>query len=203
MSIEYDPLEFKKIVPHTRDELVAALHEYLSDYRAEHCLRVEQQAMQIAAKVDADVTKAGLAGLLHDYAKERSNAEFIAMIQKKQLDPELLNYGNAIWHGVVGRYFIEAELDIHDEAILQAVARHTVGDPAMTTLDKIIFVADFVEPGRNFPGIDEARQALAVSLDAAVAYELQHTILYLVEKQAKIFPRTFETYNVLGIHKED
>ncbi|WP_225420416.1 bis(5'-nucleosyl)-tetraphosphatase (symmetrical) YqeK [Lapidilactobacillus bayanensis] len=203
MSIEYDPLEFKKLVPHTREELVAALHEHLSDQRAAHCLRVEQQAMAIAYEVGADVTKAGIAGLLHDYAKERSNAEFVALIKQEHLDPDLLNYGNAIWHGVVGRYFIEQELHIYDEAILQAVARHTVGDPEMTTLDKIIFVADFVEPGRDFPGVNEARAALKISLAAAVAYELQHTILYLVEKQVKIFPRTFETYNVLGIHKED
>lgn len=196
-------MEFAKLVPHTHDELVAALHEHLSDHRADHCLRVEQQAMTIAAEVGADVTKAGLAGLLHDYAKERSNEEFIAMIKKEHLNPDLLNYGNAIWHGVVGRYFIEKELNIYDEEILQAIERHTVGDPEMTTLDKIIFVADFVEPGRNFPGIADARAALKQSLDAAVAFELQHTILYLVEKQVKIFPRTFETYNVLGIHKED
>lgn len=184
-------------------ELVEALHQHLNDYRADHCLRVEQQAMTIAAEVGADVTKAGIAGLLHDYAKQRSDADFIAMINKEALAPELLNYGNAIWHGVVGRYFIEQELHIYDEDILQAVERHTIGDPAMTTLDKIIFVADFVEPGRDFPGVKEARAALVQSLDAAVAFELQHTILYLVEKQVKIFPRTFETYNVLGIHKED
>ncbi|MFD1466348.1 bis(5'-nucleosyl)-tetraphosphatase (symmetrical) YqeK [Lapidilactobacillus mulanensis] len=198
MASDYDPQLFQELVPHTHEEVVAALKEHLGDYRFQHCLRVEKQAMTIAETVGADVTRAGIAGLLHDYAKERTDEEFQVMITAQHLSADLLDYGNAIWHGVVGRYFVEQELGIHDEPILQAIGRHTIGDPQMTTLDKIVFVADYVEPGRDFPGVEDARAALAIGLDQAVAKELQETILHLVQKQNKIYPTTFATYNELG-----
>ncbi|GEL13483.1 HD superfamily NAD metabolism hydrolase [Lapidilactobacillus concavus DSM 17758] len=195
---DYDPELFSALVPMFHEELLTALSAHLSDYRYQHCLRVEKQAMRIAQEIGADVTRAGIAGLLHDYAKERTDEAFRVMITAQHLDAELLNYGNAIWHGVVGRYFVEQELGIHDAAILQAIGRHTVGDPHMTTLDKIVFVADYVEPGRHFPGVEAAREALANSLDQAVAVELQQTISHLVERHVKIYPTTFATYNELG-----
>ncbi len=69
----------------------------------------------------------------------------------------------------------------------------------MTTLDKIVFVADFIEPGRDFPGVDEAREVSYSNLDAGVGYELAHTIAFLAEKRAKIYPRSFAAYNVWAV----
>lgn len=193
---------FAQLVPMSYDQLVQRLKQTLSTHRYQHCRRVEQTAIDMAKRFHADPLRAGLAGMLHDYAKEKSDADFKRMIQIQKLDPQLLAYGNAIWHGVVGQYFVKQELGIKDPQILQAIAHHTVGDPKMTTLDKIIFVADYVEPGRHFPGVDQARQALAAGLDQAVAYELQHTILYLAEQRQKIYPTSVATYNVWGVQKE-
>ena len=90
---------------------------------------------------------------------------------------------------------VEKELGIHDEEILQAIRLHTTGAAKMTVLDKIIYVADYIEPGRHFPGVEIARELAFQSLDQAVAYETEHTLKYLINKKAPIYPKTIETYN--------
>ncbi|MGV7325927.1 bis(5'-nucleosyl)-tetraphosphatase (symmetrical) YqeK, partial [Mycobacterium kansasii] len=82
--------------------LVAKLEQALKPHRFRHVLRVEQTAIQLATANQVDVEKASIAGLVHDYAKQRPDEDFIAAIQRYHLDPMLLDYGNAIWHGVVG-----------------------------------------------------------------------------------------------------
>ncbi|WP_125767047.1 bis(5'-nucleosyl)-tetraphosphatase (symmetrical) YqeK [Lapidilactobacillus wuchangensis] len=195
--------EFRQLVPMSHQELVAKLRAQLSDYRFNHCLRVEQTAMTIAEANHADVVRAGIAGLLHDYAKEKSDQDFKNMIAQQHLPAELLDYGNGVWHGLVGQYFIKAELGITDPAILTSIAHHTAGSAQMSVLDKIVFVADYVEPGRDFPKVDVARQALATSLDAAVSVELRQVIEHLVSRQQKIYPVMLDAYNVYGIKQEE
>ncbi|KRK65596.1 hypothetical protein FC72_GL000037 [Companilactobacillus tucceti DSM 20183] len=178
-----------------RDELLNRMKKQLSDFRFQHCLRVEKESRGLAAEYKIDVDRAGLAGLLHDYCKERSDKEFIEVIKSKHLDKELLNYGNAIWHGIVGAEIIKDELGIYDEDVLNAIRRHTVGSTNMTGVDKCVFVADFIEPERDFPGIEKARKYADKSLDAAVAFELKHSVAYLVKKNRVIYPKTFDSYN--------
>lgn len=179
-----------------RDEIVERLHDTLSEFRYTHCLRVEKVCRGLAAEYNGDVDRAGLAGLLHDYAKERSDQEFIDVIKNKHLNPKLLNYNNAIWHGIVGAEIIKDELGIYDEDVLNAIRRHTVGAASeMTQVDKCVFVGDFIEPKRDFPGIEEARKCAEESLDKAVAYELKHSIQHLIENNRNIYPATFTSYN--------
>lgn len=178
-----------------RDDILSRMQDTLSDFRYTHCLRVEKVCRGLAAEYDGDVDRAGLAGLLHDYAKERDNQEFIDTIKKHHLDPDLLNYNNAIWHGIVGAEIIKDELGIYDEDVLNAIRRHTVGATNMTQDDKCVFVGDFIEPKRDFPGIDQARLYAEKSLDSAVAYELKHSVQHLVDKNRTIYPATFVSYN--------
>ena len=185
----------ENIVPYTRAELVAKVAANLSESRFEHCLRVEATAIQLAQKNGADVERAAIAGLVHDYAKQLPDETFIEVIKTQGFDPELLNYGNAIWHGVVGAYFIERDLEIHDETILNAVRRHTIGAPEMTLIDQILFVADFVEPGRNFPGAEAARETAMADLTAGVRYEILNTLTFLIQGKKQIYPKTIDTYN--------
>lgn len=191
-EIEYQ----KHYYPGSRSELVKKLKDSLNKQsRFEHCLRVEQTAIQLAKLNHEDVEKAAVAGLIHDYAKERSAEEFKRVIIAKKMDPDLLNWGNFIWHGEVGAEVIQDELKITDEEILNAVRRHTIGAVQMTTLDKIVYVADYVEPGRDFPGANYAREVAFADLDDGVRYETQHTLQYLLENNQKIYPAAILTYN--------
>ena len=140
-----------------------------------------------------------MAGFIHDYAKRVPVEEYRKVIKEQDFDPDLLNWNRAIWHGIVGTYFIKRDLEITDPEILQAVWRHTTADVEMTTLDKIVFVADFIEPGRDFPGVDEARKVAYNNLDDGVGYELAHTLEFLVKNRNKIYPRTLAAYNVWSV----
>ena len=140
-----------------------------------------------------------MAGFIHDYAKRVPVEEYRKVIKEQDFDPDLLNWNRAIWHGIVGTYFIKRDLEITDPEILQAVWRHTTADAEMTTLDKIVFVADFIEPGRDFPGVDEARKVAYNNLDDGVGYELAHTLEFLVKNRNKIYPRTLAAYNVWSV----
>ena len=120
---------------------------------------------------------------------------FIEKIKAKKLDSDLLNWGNFIWHGVVGAEFIKDELKITDEKILNAVRRHTVGAPEMTTLDQIVYVSDYVEPNRSFPDVEIARSLAYANLKQAVIFETKHTLQFLMSSSSKIYPDAILTYN--------
>ena len=184
-----------KYLAASREQLIEKVQERMSQKRLIHVLGVEQAALELAKQFGASLEKASIAALTHDYAKERSAAEFEHLIQVGDFDLELLNYGNEIWHGLVGATLVQNELGIVDEESLNAIRRHTTGAKEMTLLDKIIYVADYIEPGRSFPGVEKARSTARVDLDAAVAFETQQTLLYLVERGVKIYPKTLETYN--------
>ncbi|MCH3923095.1 bis(5'-nucleosyl)-tetraphosphatase (symmetrical) YqeK [Limosilactobacillus sp.] len=182
-------------VPLTRDQLVDRLHQALKEKRFHHVLRVEQTAIHLAKQNGVDVEKASIAGLCHDYAKQRPDRDFINEIHQKGLDPELLNYGNAIWHGIVGAELIKDELGIWDEDILNAVRHHTTGAAVMSKLEQVIYMADYIEPARDFAGVETARQLTEQDLGAGVAYQTKHTLEYLIENNKPVYPKTIETYN--------
>lgn len=177
----------------SRKELIAKVKEQVSEKRFKHILGVEQAALELARANDYELEKASVAALVHDYAKERSDSEFKALIVQTGLEQDLLNWNNFIWHGVVGAEIIKKELKITDEEILNAVRRHTVGAKEMTMLDQIVYVADYIEPGRDFPGVDQARQLAAESLRAAVEFETKHTLLYLMNNDKTIYPAAILT----------
>lgn len=178
-----------------RSALLEKMTERLSPKRLTHCLGVEKACLELAQRYGVDREQAGLAGLLHDYAKELSDERFLELIDRYQLDPDLKDWDNNVWHGLVGIYHIQEDLGLTDPAILKAIAVHTVGEAQMTDLDKVVYVADYIECGRDFPGVDRARELAQVSLNQAVAYETASTLAYLAKKGLPIYPQTLETYN--------
>ncbi|MGX7174086.1 bis(5'-nucleosyl)-tetraphosphatase (symmetrical) YqeK [Enterococcus ratti] len=185
----------EKYTAYSRECLMQKVQMRMSERRFKHVLGVEETAIALAAKYGASIEKASIAALTHDYAKERPDDEFISVIEHEEYDPDLLHYGNAIWHGLVGASFVEKELGITDEEILQAIRVHTTGAAQMSLLDKIIYVADYIEPGRSFPGVQDAREIALLDLDEAVAFETKRTLVHLVEQEQQIYPKTIETYN--------
>ncbi len=180
-------------------EIVAKEKSNMTEDRFEHCIGVSKTAKKLAELNQYDEDKAALAGFIHDYAKQVSVEEYREVIKTKGFDQDLLNWNRSIWHGIVGTYFIQRDLKITDSEILTAVRRHTTADVEMTTLDKIVFMADYIEPGRSFPGVEEARKITYANLDKGVGYQLAHTLEFLIEKRNKIYPRTLDAYNVWGI----
>ncbi|HEM6265765.1 TPA: bis(5'-nucleosyl)-tetraphosphatase (symmetrical) YqeK [Streptococcus suis] len=178
-----------------RQALLEKIRVAMKPARFQHVLGVEEAALALADRYGCDSKKASLAALLHDYAKEVEDQVFLDLIAKYDLDRDLLNWDNNIWHGVVGAYKIAEDFGLEDEEIFQAIQRHTVGAGQMTLLDKVLYVADYIEPNREFPGVDEARRIAKESLDKAVAYETAQTISYLAKKGIPIYPQTLETYN--------
>lgn len=180
---------------YNREAIMQQVQMHMSERRFQHVLGVEETAVALAKKYGASEEKASIAALTHDYAKERPDDEFKMVIQRDGYDMNLLRYGNAIWHGLIGADFVQRELGIEDEEILQAIRLHTTGAARMTLLDKIIYVADYIEPGRDFPGVKEARGLAMKDLNEAVAFETKGTLTHLLEKENPIYPKTIETYN--------
>ncbi|MDG4621317.1 bis(5'-nucleosyl)-tetraphosphatase (symmetrical) YqeK [Enterococcus lactis] len=191
MNMDYN----NEYTAYSRENLMQKIQMRMSEQRFKHVLGVEETAVALAKKYGASPEKASIAALTHDYAKERPDEEFKMVIVRDGFDPELLNYNNAIWHGLVGASFVERELGITDAEILHAIRVHTTGAAKMSLLDKIIYVADYIEPGRDFPGVQDARAIAWADLDEAVAFETKHTLAHLLAQEQQIYPKTIETYN--------
>jgi len=111
------------------------------------------------------------------------------------LPRELLQYSPVLWHAPVGAEAVREELGIDDEEVLDAIRFHTTGRPGMSLLEKVIFLADYIEPGRSFSGVEEVRRLARENLDRAILKALDNTILYLIERGFKVYPQTLLTRN--------
>lgn len=180
----------------TRAELAAQVEPQMSAKRFAHVLRVEEMALALAEHYQVDEQLVSIAALTHDYAKERPDADFLAVIKENHLDPDLKIWGNNVWHGVVGAELVAEELHIYDERILTAIRQHTIGGAAMSSLSQILYMADYIESGRTFPGVEEVRALAFDDLAASVGWQTQHTLNYLITQKLPVYPGTLETYNV-------
>lgn len=179
----------------SREELLDLLQENLSQKRFEHVLRVEKVGIQLAERYGESVEKASIACLLHDLKKQEDDQTSRQTIIAENLPLNLLDFGNSVWHGPVAAVYAQKQLDVLDEDILNAVKNHTVGSEHMSMLEKIVFVADYIEPARNFHAVEKARKLAEKSLDAVVGYASQQTLKHLLENKLKIYPQTILTYN--------
>lgn len=169
----------------------------LSTKRYHHCLGVAKTAEQLAKKYQANSKKAKLAGLLHDFYKETPKEIFINLIKQNHYNPDLLNYNLGVWHGFLGADLLQHEYHVTDIEILNAVRYHTISDPQMDTLAKIVFVADYIEPHRNFKEVELARKIANKNLDAAVLFEIINSVNLLMNQGKKVHPQMLLTYNTL------
>lgn len=192
-----------RFIPYSREEVLEKVKAKMSNRRFGHVLRVEETAIELAKKYGVSQEKASIAALLHDYAKERPDDESRDIIISENMDLELLQFGNNIWHGPVGAVLVRKECRVEEEEILSAIRHHTIGSPTMSPLEKIIFIADYIEPGRHFSGVEEARKLANESLEKAVPYSIRHTLLHLLEKEQLIYPRAVEVYNAWIPQKQE
>jgi len=180
-----------------RNEALQLVKAQLTEKRYVHTLGVAESAVELAERYGADIKKAELAAIFHDYAKFRPKEEMKQIIMEQNITKDLLDYHSELWHAPVGAYLVEQEAGITDQEILDAIAYHTSGRIGMTLLDKIVYLADYIEPGRSFPGVEEVRKLAEQNLDAAVIQAVRNTINFLMMKKQVIYPATFHTYNDL------
>lgn len=186
-----------------REQALAIVKEQLTEHRYLHTVGVMETAINLAAKYGADKKKAELAAIFHDYAKFRPKEEMREIIIKEGMPSELLEYNSELWHAPVGAFLTEKEAGINDKEVLDAIRYHTSGRPGMVLLEKIIYLADYIEPGRHFPGVDEVRDLAETNLNKALIKAVQNTIMFLMKKGQPVFPASFQTYNDLVMNKED
>ncbi len=186
-----------------REHALKIVKQQLTEQRYTHTIGVLETAIALAEKYGANPKKAELAAIFHDYAKFRPKEEMKQIIIEQSMSAELLDYSSELWHAPVGAYLVEKEAGITDQEILAAIKYHTSGRVGMSLLEKVIYLADYIEPGRHFPGAEEVREIAKVSLNKALIKSIQNTILFLMKKDQPIFPDTFFTYNDLVLCRED
>lgn len=171
------------------------LKKRLTVDRFEHVLRVAEYAKELAVKHNVAVHDAEQAALLHDIAKCMDKKTLRYLLEEGHGDLRLLDFHHELWHGPVGAMIAEEEFGVTDAHVLNAIRYHTTGRANMSTLEKLIFVADLVEPWRRFPGAEKIRQIANESIDAAMEASICHSIAYLISKRVAIYPDSFECYN--------
>lgn len=174
------------------------LRRYLNERRYLHTMGVVDSAVHLARKYGADEDAARLAALMHDYCKNMTKEQYEEYVNRYRIDFDEIAMGNReLMHGRVARYIAEKEYEIHDPEILSAIEYHTTGRKGMSLLEKIIAVADYIEEGRDFPGVEEIRILAAKNLEEALIFAINGTIRHLMEKNLLIHPDTIEARNDL------
>ena len=165
--------------------------------RFEHTLGVTYTAACLAMCYDAEIRQAEIAGLLHDCAKCLPNEKKIRLCEKNHIEIKEVEFKNPfLLHAKVGAFLAEKEYGIKDADILNAIRFHTTGRPKMSLLEKIIFIADYIEPGRNHSEyLPEIRRLAFTDLDAALKRILSDTLDHLQHSDKEIDPMTKCTYD--------
>lgn len=173
-----------------------ALKKALDDKRYEHTIGVEYTAAALAMRYDESVLNARIAGLLHDCAKCLSNEKKLSICSKHNISINESEKKNPfLLHAKVGGFLAKDKYHISDSEIINAIVNHTTGRPGMSLLEKIIFVADYIEPGRKqAPNLQEIRKLAFVDLEQALVKILEDTLKYIEASEDVIDPMTSQTY---------
>lgn len=177
-------------------KLAKAMEEVQDAKRYFHTLGVAFTAASMAMRYHTSVTDAQIAGMLHDCAKCLSDEKLILLCEKNQLDISSVERRNPyLLHGKAGAFLAKSKYQVENQDILNAISYHTTGRPNMSLLEKIIFISDYIEPGRKqAPNLDEIRSLAFEDIDQAMLKILKDTLSYLETGSSEIDPMTKETY---------
>ncbi|HEY9060146.1 MAG TPA: bis(5'-nucleosyl)-tetraphosphatase (symmetrical) YqeK [Pseudobacteroides sp.] len=171
----------------TIDEMRNKLEKTLSKKRFKHSLGVMYTAVDLAKIYGVDVEKAAVSGLLHDCAREIKGAEVFKACEKYGIEIDVFTRNQpSLLHGSIGAEIAREEYGIKDRSVLTAIKYHTTGRADMDMLEKIIYIADYIEPGRSFQGVEEARKEAFKDIDRTMLMALDRTINHIIEKKSYI-----------------
>ena len=167
----------------SEDKIQEYIKKNLKESRYIHSLGVRDFAIKLAKKYNCDENKARIAGLIHDCAKNLNDGDIISILNEVGIKLSETEVSNPqIKHGLVGAIISKKVFKINDVEILDAVTYHTTGRKNMFLLEKIIYIADYIEPGRNYPGVDILRKQAFIDLDKALLLAFDNTIKFVLEK---------------------
>lgn len=186
------------------EQMKEELKKRLKPSRFRHSLGVEETAVFLADRFGVDEEQVRVAGLLHDCAREFRNEDMVKEAEKRGIAiGEVERSMPLLLHADIGAQRVREIYGVDDKDVSQAIARHTVGGPQMTKLDKIIWYADMIEPGRDFPGVDELRKlAKTTSLDEMLLAGLSHSIIFVVKKGHLVHPATVLARNEILLSQQ-
>jgi predicted HD superfamily hydrolase involved in NAD metabolism len=176
--------------------LTGELKKWLKPKRYAHSINVMDTARRLAEIHGEDVEKAAVAGLLHDCMRDLGEDEtFLACEKYGVFVPEIEREQPVLLHGALGSAAIGDIFGVNDVEISEAIKWHTTGYENMSKLSKIVFISDFIEPGRDLEGIERVRDEAKADIDHAMLDILDNTILYIVKKRALMHPDTISARN--------
>ena len=180
----------------SEDEIKEYLKKNLKESRYYHSLGVMDTAVSLAKHYGADAVKARVAGLVHDCAKNMKGDALVKLAKENGYSIDVMyEKSPQLLHGIVGAIIAKTLFGIEDNEVLSAITYHTTGREAMSLLDKIIYIADFIEPSRCFPGIDVIRSSALVDLDVTLIKCFDESIKYILSKGQLLHLSTINSRN--------
>lgn len=177
-------------------EIENYLQDKISAKRYQHVLGVRDTAVKLAKTYGADEEKAMIAALLHDCAKNMGDLELIQLVKENGYIPDKVEMQSPqLLHGRAAAIIGKNVMGIEDSSIFHAVTYHTTGREGMGLLEKIIYLADYIEPSRNYPGVEVFRKESFTNLDRAMLMSLENTIKYIIDRGQLLHTNTIEARN--------
>ncbi len=186
----------------TSDEIARVAEEYAESHLdgrlLEHTRGSTESARKLAHRFDLDEEKVRAASYLHDIAKMLSKERQAAMARELGMsEAEVASYPIQVLHGPLASLIAREQLGIDDSETLQAIAAHSTGCAGMSGVARAVFIADYIEETRSFPGAEELRSHGNVTLDELTIAILRRKLNYLIEANKDIDPRSIELWNEL------
>lgn len=180
----------------SEEKILEYLKENLNMKRLKHSLSVRDTAVKLAKIYGEDIEKARIAGLVHDCAKYMEKDKMVNIAEKYGYNiNEICIKTPSLLHGAAGAYLAKNIMGIEDEDILNSIAYHTTGRKDMSPLEKIIYMADYIEPLRCFPGVEEVRNLTYKDIDKALIVSLENTMQYIIKNGQLLHCDTVEARN--------
>ena len=186
------------------EEIKKTLEEYvatqLTEKRRRHTFGVRDTALMLSERYGGDPSKAEIAALAHDMYRGLRGEELDRTVMELGLDSKYLGLPN-LAHSKIAAEMLKRKYGIDDEEILNAVSFHTTGREGMGKLEKIIFLADAIEPGRDYPGVEKVREAAMISLEEGCLCSMEGTIGHVLSQGAYLDEDTIKAADFLKENK--
>ncbi len=181
------------------EEMKSILKASLPMKRFKHSLAVYETALEFAAAHNLDSEKVGIAALLHDCGREIPSRESLAKAAELGIEIDKVEANQPILlHAKLGVFYARKKYGVEDKEILDGILYHTTGAPNMTPLAMAVYLADLLEPTRDFPGIEALRKLAKENMEKAMMKAYGNTIRYLLEYDLLVHPNCIHAYNQLA-----